>query len=253
VARASSAETVIAGWRAALAALRARPDTVVRVLVAPDRAREIGPLLADLARRRVAYRVAGDDDLARVTATRAHQGIAVVVRRDPPRAATPAEVRSWARAGMVVALDGVGNPHNLGAIARTAAFFGARALIVAGANARAVGSTAALRVAEGALDAIEVRVCGDLAALLRDWRAAGGAAVALDPSASVGLDRFAPPAGGGLCVVAGAEEDGLSPAVRAACGHAVRVVGSGAVESLNVGVAVGVALADLRQRVAPPT
>jgi TrmH RNA methyltransferase len=134
-------------------------------------------------------------------------------------------------------LDGIGNPHNLGAIARSAAFFGCKALVISGDQRQARLSDAALRTAEGGLEALEVFQAPDLPALLRAIapKMLSLAAVARDGVAPEALPRGRP-----FALVLGNEEKGLSRESIAACAARVTLPGSGAVESLNVSVAAAV-------------
>ncbi|RMG93503.1 MAG: rRNA methyltransferase, partial [Candidatus Dadabacteria bacterium] len=108
-----------------------RPDDVIRAFLAEDRIGEFGPLLRHLARRRVPYRVVGPEELERVSGSRHHEGICLVAKL--PRAPTPEELAAEPGPARVLALAGVSNPHNLGAIVRTAAQFGARCVLAGGA------------------------------------------------------------------------------------------------------------------------
>jgi TrmH RNA methyltransferase len=134
-------------------------------------------------------------------------------------------------------LDGIGNPHNLGAIARSAAFFGCKALVISGDQRQARLSDAALRTAEGGLEALEVFQASDLPALLRALapKMLTVAAVARDGVAPEALPRGRP-----FALVLGNEEKGLSRDSIAACAARVTLPGSGEVESLNVSVAAAV-------------
>ena len=234
---------VLCGYHAVHAALRMRPDQVLRLLFAEQRAAELAPVLRQLARRRAVYRLVPDEELSKAAASHAHQGLVAVVQpRHIPSLDRPALQQLALGPGVVVALDNVTNPHNLGAIARTAAFLGVRALLLEPAAAKLTLSTGACRTAEGALEVLPVVQVADLTKMLREFAAGGGQALALALDGALQL-RQVKLAGRGLCLVAGAEEHGVRPAVRAACHGAVRIAGSDAVQSLNVGVAVGIALA----------
>jgi TrmH RNA methyltransferase len=142
----------------------------------------------------------------------------------------------WA-APVLPILDGIGNPHNLGAIARSAAFFGCKALVISGDQRQARLSDAALRTAEGGLEALEVFQAPDLHVLLRALlpKMLSLAAVARDGVAPEALPRGRP-----FALVLGNEEKGLSRDSIAAAAARVTLPGSGAVESLNVSVAAAV-------------
>ncbi len=239
-------QQVVCGWHAVLAALQQRPRQLRRFYLHRDRSAELAETLRQLARARVPYHIVPAEDLERLCASRAHQGVAAVF--DPPVLPhlNAAAVRLQAQQpGVWLALDGVGNPHNLGAIARTAAFLGVRGLWLDARDAAPIASTAALRTAEGALEHLDVALVDDLAAALADFARGGGATAALCLDQAISWNQWQPSRQRGVVVVAGAEESGVRADVRAACQTAVRIDGTGAVESLNVGVAVGMVLSRL--------
>jgi len=248
IAGAARETQTLCGARAVLAALRHRPDDLERLFFAADCAPEHSEILRShlrrAAARRVPYRQAGSDELERICGSRAHQGLVAVFRAPRVHLAGPTQLRSFAAQDKVwVALDCVGNPHNLGAIARTAAFLGAAGLLVERGQASAHASAAAYRTAEGALESLPVWQVGSLAQAMGLLRVAGAEVIALDVRDAGLLSAWVRPARGAVVLVAGAEETGIRPQVRDACTRAVRIEGTDAVESLNVGVALAIALA----------
>ncbi|MGH7439024.1 MAG: TrmH family RNA methyltransferase, partial [Polyangiaceae bacterium] len=145
--------------------------------------------------------------------------------------------------GRVLALDRVRNPYNVGAILRSAAFFGLDGVIL-GAPAPHSGLAAtAVRVAEGGAEEVALARATDLADTLSRLRARGVRIVGADGHATTDAltYRYEPPA----VLVLGNEREGLADRVRAQCDVLVAVRGRGRVESLNVGVAAGVLVAQL--------
>lgn len=224
---------------AAVAALFARrPQDVMRFFYLAERRKEAGPHCATLARLRRPYREVPAADLARIAGTQHHGGIVALALPRPvpaldPRALPPA----LRQGGVVPVLDGIGNPHNLGAIARSAAFFGCRALLLSGDPRQAGLSDAAFRTSEGGLEALEIFSAADLPVTLAALRPAllPVAAVARGgvPPGSVPRDRP-------IALVLGNEEVGLPAATIAACTLRVTLPAVGPVESLNVSVAAAV-------------
>jgi TrmH RNA methyltransferase len=141
----------------------------------------------------------------------------------------------------IVALDEVGNPHNVGAIVRSAAFFGAGAVLVEGPEDRAPMLPAAVRVAQGGAEHVAMARTSDLAPALRRMAAAGIAVVGADVRGQKSLSAFRWPRQ--VVIVLGNEGEGMKRSVREACTELLVIEGSGAVESLNVSVAAGVLLA----------
>lgn len=242
----SGGDQTLCGWHAVLAALTQRPDSIRKLYFDPARLAALRSVLRDLAARRIPYREVAGEELERISHSHAHQGIVAIVAMPAVPLVTEGAVQAWAsQPGVDLVLDGVDNPHNLGALARTAAFLGVRGLVLGEHGAAAIRSTAAHRTAEGGLEHVPVWRSGDLLRDIQQFQAAGGHAVALAVRGSVPLRAFRSRPGQSLWLVAGSEEAGLRPEVERACHKKVRIEGTGRVESLNVGVAVAIALARL--------
>jgi RNA methyltransferase, TrmH family len=226
-----------------LAAVRARfqrdAASIQRLYFDQATGRKIGVMCKALAAARKIYRCVEPAELEKVGGTVHHGGIVAVVIAPPLRAPARGDYRRWAAARTpVLVLDRIGNAHNLGAIARTAAFFGVAHVILPADPAAAAPNDAAYRVAEGGLEHLTVWRTGELAAALRDLAAAGYDVVgAATRGGAPGARTTAP-----LALVLGNEETGLAPNVAEACTRLVTLKGTGKVESLNVSVAAGVLL-----------
>ena len=227
------------GLSAALAAFASRPDHIVNIAYSPAARRALGPTLREAARLRIAYREVSDEELGRMSGSSHHEGVCMLVRRAKTLSFPEFSARATPH-GLIVALDDVGNPHNAGAILRTAAFFGARGLVIGG-GARDVAVTG------GAARGRRRRRARPDHALRRPDRRAQGPArarmtiVGADSSAKQSAAELKWPA---RCVlVLGHEREGLSPAARKQCDVRVRIEGTGAIDSLNVSVAAGVLMA----------
>jgi TrmH RNA methyltransferase len=239
-------DQTLCGWRAVLAAIDQRPDALRKLYYDPARLPALRPILRELAARRVPYREVAAEELERISHSHAHQGVVAILALPPLPLTTEATLQAWAtQPGVDLVLDGVDNPHNLGAMARTAAFLGVRALLLGEHGAAAIRSAAANRTAEGGLEHLPVWRSGDLVQDILRFQALGGHAVALAVRGAVPLRAFRSRPGQSLWLVAGSEEAGLRPEVERVCHKKVRIEGTGKVESLNVGVAVAIALARL--------
>ena len=237
------------GARACEAIFVRRPQAIVRVyLTEARRRRQFAKLVEWCVRERKGFQVVADDSLERLTKSIHHEGVAILAAAVPRWTLDDllAHLATSAAPGPLVYLDGVQNPHNLGSILRTAAHFGAAA-IVGKAGELPPLSPAAVRVADGA--AAPVRACdlAEPAADLKRVAKAGFRVVAT--SSHRGKPLAAATLGGRIVVVLGSEGEGVSRAIEAAAAECVQIPGTGAVESLNVGVACGVVLAEAwRQR-----
>jgi TrmH RNA methyltransferase len=226
------------GVAAARAVLLLRPADVLSLAHTPEARRDVAELLRAAAQARIAYREVARDELERMAGSLHHEGVCLRVRKKP-EASLDGLVKSLARGGLLLVLDGVENPHNIGALLRSAAYFGARGMIVRGAGARL--SAASVRVAEGGAEQLPVCFVGELDAAIAALSHAGVKIVAADAHAGASLDSFRWPER--CALVLGAEREGLSRAVLAEKPTRVNIPGSGKVESLNVSVAAGVLLA----------
>ena len=142
-------------------------------------------------------------------------------------------------------LDGVGNPHNFGAILRSAAHFGVAALLLPQGSSLAL-SGAAARVAEGAAEHVPLVRLGEPAAAIDALRDAGFLLAAT--IVRNGMDLFSTGLPERLIYVMGAEGEGMDLKLAEACDARVSIPGTGAVESLNVAAATAVFLSQWRQQ-----
>ncbi|MFN2479186.1 MAG: 23S rRNA (guanosine(2251)-2'-O)-methyltransferase RlmB [Pseudonocardiaceae bacterium] len=238
-------ETVL-GRNPVLECLRAAvPATALQVAIGvdlDDRVSESVRLAADAGLSILEVPKADLDRLARGAL---HQGVALQV--PPYEYAFPEDVLIAAQqsttAPLLVALDGVTDPRNLGAVVRSAVGFGAHGLVVP--QRRSAGMTAvAWRASAGTAAYLPVARATNLVRTLKDFAAAGLMIVGLDAEGSMPLDAFAL-ATGPLVLVLGSEGRGLSRLVRETCDAAVSIPMVGPVESLNASVAAGVVLAEV--------
>lgn len=229
------------GMNAVAALFDRRPEAVHRLLYAEARKGEVGAWCRSLAEAHKPYRLLPEEELAKVAGTVHHGGVVAVAAPVPVRPFSPARIEGPAP---VLVLDGVGNPQNFGAIARTAAFLGARHIVLSADPRQAWPSDAAIRVAEGALEHVTLWRVRDLKlALAALGQRFTVLATALAPGGVAPQDvpRERP-----VAIVLGNEEEGLSSETIAACGGVVTIPGSGAVQSLNVGAAAAILLWQFR-------
>jgi TrmH RNA methyltransferase len=219
--------------------MRARPRDVLNIAHGKTSRSELGELLREAARLRIAYRELPQEDLDALAETVHNEGVCLQVRR-LPEATLAVLVRAIEREGLILALDRVENPHNVGALLRSAAFFGARGMLVSGPRKRAL-TPSSVRVAEGGAEHVPVCAVPSLAPALAELRRAGAAIVGADAHRGEPATQFRFPAR--VVLVLGSERHGLSPDLEAVCTDLVHIHGTDAVESLNVSVAAGILLA----------
>ncbi|BBX75938.1 putative tRNA/rRNA methyltransferase [Mycobacterium shinjukuense] len=186
-------------------------------------------------------------DLDRMTANHLHQGIALQV--PPYRYAHPDELLAAALdapPALLVALDNISDPRNLGAIVRSVAAFGGHGVLIPQRRSASV-TAVAWRTSAGAAARIPVARASNLTRTLKDWAEQGLRVVGLDAGGDTALDDL--DGSDPLVVVVGSEGKGLSRLVRQHCDEVVSIPMSGQTESLNASVAAGVVLAEIaRQR-----
>ena len=234
-----------------LAAVKARftrdPGSIKRLFFDRVTGQRVGAICKVLAQEKKIYRQVEPAELEKISGSIHHGGIVAVVYSAPLRVVTPADVTAWAeRSEAVLVLDRIGNAHNLGAIARTAAVFGVPRIVIPDHPDAARPSDAAHRVAEGGFEHLEVWQAKDLVAFARELAAAGYDVVGA--ATKGGRPEVGGPRGKTLALLLGNEEQGLAPEVAAACARLVTIPGSGKVESLNVSVAAAVLLWELLAR-----
>jgi 23S rRNA (guanosine2251-2'-O)-methyltransferase len=245
-----SDETVY-GLHAVRALLERRPQAVRRVVLQAGRSDKRFQELVDLARAAgvlIENKTAAELDA--LSANGVHQGVVARVEAAAPLDEDELLIRldGAKRAPLVLVLDGVQDPHNLGACLRTADAAGADAVVVP--RDRAVGLTPVVRkVAAGAAETVALTQVTNLARYLRSLKDAGLWIVGTDGEAEA--LHYSADLKGPLAVVLGAEGTGMRRLTREHCDVVVRLPMLGAVESLNVSVATGIILYEaLRQRMA---
>jgi TrmH RNA methyltransferase len=233
-------ELSICGLGAVRSRFETAPQTIKRLFFTNEIAPQIGDICRALAQAKLAYRCVEPEDLERIAGSVHHGGIVAVVERAPFRPPQLDEVREWARRGEpLLVLDCIGNPHNLGAIVRTAAFFGVTKLVLADHPLAALPTDATYRVAAGGLEYMDIFVVTYMDRFLHDARAfyetVGAATDGGDPQLTRSSRKP-------VALVLGNEEQGLAPEIAAQCDRLVTIPGCGRVESLNVGAAAAVLL-----------
>lgn len=234
----------ICGLNAVNALFRRREASVERLFYLAAMRAAAGPHCALLAAARKPYRMVEEDEIEKVAGTPHHGGIVAIAK---PRLPAIFTMQQPPRVKLMLVLDGIGNPHNLGAIARSAAFFGVDAMLLSEGPQDAQPSDAAYRVSEGGLEMLDLYRTRNLpnALLAMDsmYRTVA-TSLSRDAMPLAELPRDRP-----IALVLGNEENGISPEVLAVCRRQVRISGSGRVQSLNVAQAAAVLLADLSRTV----
>ena len=234
------------GFHAVTARLRQRPESVRAIYFASARqdarARDL------LARAETAgCAVHGVDDarLTQMAGTAQHQGVVAIVDAKTAHATLDDVFGTLEEPALLLVLDGVTDPHNLGACLRSADAFGAHAVVIPKDRAVGVNATVA-KAASGAADTVSVVTVTNLARALREMKERGVWVLGAEAG---GENLFDADVSGPVAWVFGAEGAGLRRLTRELCDRMVGIPLLGTVASLNVSVAAGICLfATRRQR-----
>ena len=239
----------VEGRRAVIEALRAGRD-IDQILMQDDA--QLGPQLREIVFLANGAGIEVDGvsrrDLDRQSATRKHQGVIAIV---PDTRYVPIEDLVFAADNrneppLLIMLDGVQDPHNLGAIARTVDAAGGHGIVIPERRAAGI-SPGAIRASAGALEHVPVARVNNVAKSAEYLKTIGLNLIGLEQDAESHYsepDYTAPTA-----IVVGSEERGISPGVRSACQSLISIPLRGNMASLNASVAAAIVLYEaVRQR-----
>jgi len=240
----------VAGLPAVAALFAAAPERIERLFFDARLKPQVGSFCAELARRRKPYREVEAEDLARLASSVLHGGILALAQPRPVPEFDPARAATWAADGrLLLILDGIGNPHNLGAIVRTAAFFGIPRVVISDHPEQAGPSDASYRVAEGGMEHVELYRAHHFAKALRGLRHShhviGAAAENGKPISAISTGDKP------TALVLGNEQHGLPRDTQRGCDELVTIPGSGSVQSLNVAATAAILIYALAARGKP--
>jgi 23S rRNA (guanosine2251-2'-O)-methyltransferase len=245
----SNAENIIAGVHAVSEAIRRRSADVAEILLQSDRQdKRIESLRAEAQQTGLSLRQVTREELDNLVTDR-HQGVVAIMaraKRPLDEAQLLAKIEGADRPVLILVLDGVTDPHNLGACLRSADAAGVTAVVTP--KDKAVGLTPVVRkVASGAAETIDLVTVTNLARCLKSLQDKGVWIVGTDDAADTTL--YQQDLTGPLAIVMGSEGSGLRRLTRDCCDFLVSIPMAGELSSLNVSVATGVTLFEaLRQR-----
>lgn len=233
-------EIKLCGVNACQKLYKTRAEDIIRVYLTEERTTEFAELIKSCARRRKAYHVVKREDLDKISGSSHHEGICILAKR-----AVPPTWEQFLRTLelnpsdpiFVMILEDVSNPHNIGAITRSAAHFGCRYILLPGEKSFKP-SAALLRTAEGGGEHVEFIAAPSIGVVatelrLRHLSVFGTAMKGRISLYHAGEKGALPPR---LAVLFGNEAKGITADARKAVAGLIAVPGTGAVESLNVSV-----------------
>lgn len=248
--RAAEGPELVLGRNPVVECLRAGvPATALYVAVGTEPDERLTEAVHFAGERGISLLEVPRTDLDKMTTNGLHQGIALQV--PPFQYAHPDELiaagRDDSQPGLVVALDNITDPRNLGAVIRSTAAFGGNGVLIPERRSASV-TAVAWRTSAGAAARVPVARATNLTRTLKSFAENGYFIAGLDSEGAVPLDDFTT-TDVPLVIVVGSEGKGLSRLVRENCDVIISVPMAGEVESLNASVAAGVVLAEIaRQR-----
>jgi len=241
--RTSSSKDLVFGRNSVLEVLRERvPATALIMAERMDSDSRVQECISLAKAQGIELLMGNRTDLDRMTADGAHQGM--VLKVAPYKYA---DAKSFLGKGPIVVLDSITDPRNLGAIARSAAAFGASGIVVG--ERRGVGVTAAAwKTSAGALARIKVAQVINLTRQIKAYQDDGAFVIGLTGDSDLEITKLTKDQlAENLVLVIGAEGEGLSRLIAEQCDYLVRIPIGDKVESLNASVAAAIALYELKR------
>lgn len=247
-------ELAVCGFEAVKALVKNHPELVRRFYYNDERTMSFGDFCRTLAARKAPYNKVSDEELEKLSGTVHHQGVVAMIKQPEIPHLTVELAEEWIKnKESALLLDRVGNANNLGAIVRSAAFFGVKNVVIPLDEAQSSVTTSSYRVAQGGMEYVNVYSIRSISKLLKAMK---GKMVRFgtDVRANTTVDKIP-----SLCdgkpalIVLGNEEHGISDEVRENCDYLVIIPFSDGgnekrpIESLNVAQAASIVLYECRK------
>lgn len=239
-------ERVVFGFHAVRSRMRQDPVQVSALFAQDSRGdARIRDLIEAAGHAGIRVMIVARERLDRIAGNTHHQGVVATLAATPPQQDLDAILDALTEPALLLVLDGVQDPRNLGACLRVADGLGAHAVVAP--RDRAVGLTAVVaKVASGATETVPYVTVTNIARALRSLQERGIWVVGADAEAALTLAEV--DVSGPVAWVLGAEGQGLRRLTRETCDERLRIPMIGAVESLNVSVACGICLYESRRQ-----
>lgn len=229
------------GYHACLKLWEKRPDDVIRVYVEPKLVKSVAPLLKWCSSKSKAYHLISSEELAKVADSVHHEGLCILARELKPINFPEllVKLRGSKDPACLLYLDGVQNPHNIGAIMRVAAHFGV--LYLLGENLPRI-SPSTYRMAQGGAEYVHMVSVDNVKRAFQKLQEMGFVFISTSShrGKSLFVHRFHPR----TVIMMGSESEGIQKQLDAYAKESLIIPGTGLVESLNVSVATGLILGE---------
>ena len=228
-------EMTFYGCHASRALHQHRPDAIIRVYLTKELMGPWSFLMKFCVEKKLAYHVVTESELEKITGSIHHEGIAILARRHAVITQANLEAQMQrADQSCYLYLDGVGNPHNIGALLRTAAHFGLSAILGL-KNEMAALNPSGCRISEGGAELVPMIFLEDRNQFFQTARKSGFRIYGT--SSHKGANLFTAKFSKKAIIVLGAEIEGMHPVTAQECDELLSIKGTGNIESLNVSVA----------------
>lgn len=234
-------ELKVAGVNAVKVAFAKRPQDVIKFYVTEKNKKDFHDIMSFCVKNKKAYHIVADNELEKVTGSLHHEGVALLMKKK-----ASISIESFLKSeekqktSLILALENVQNPHNLGAIMRSAAHFGVKGLLVT--MKEPAQTSSAYRTAEGGAEAIDLIETKNLKASLEQLKKNGYTLMATSGHAKD--DLYQTKFSSKVVLVMGEERKGLSSDIMKLCQNTLKISGTEAVESLNVSVATALIMGE---------
>lgn len=235
----SSLEQKYYGIHACLAIFEKRPSDIIKVYIHDSNLKSFASLLKWCAKHKKAYHMVENQDLEKLTHSTHHEGICVVAKELLPISFDTFLTSIKPSKTCFLYLDGVQNPHNIGAILRTCAHFGIRFIL---GNTLPPLSPSSCRIAKGGAEIVKLVHISEVKKSIQTLKKLGFNFIGTSSHAQKSL--YEQPLPEKCIFVFGAENTGMSPELIKAMSLNILIPGTGAVESLNVSIATGLCMGE---------
>jgi RNA methyltransferase, TrmH family len=226
------------GLHACMVLWQKRPQDVIRVYVEKPLLKKLSPLLQWCAQHKKAYHIVESEDLQRLTDSVHHEGICILAKEPAPQ--KESEMLSSV-GGLLLYLDGVQNPHNVGSIIRSAAHFGVTHILGDKKGLPSL-SASACRIAKGGAESVKLVGLDNPFSTLSQLKKKGFCLIGTSSHKGGALYQYKFPKK--CIIIMGGESDGITEKLLSLTTDFLQIPGTGAVESLNVSVATSVLLSE---------
>jgi TrmH RNA methyltransferase len=236
-------ETKIYGENACLALFKKRPEDIIQLFLTKEKLKTFSHITKYCAQNKKAYHIVTREELEQMTKATHHEDVCMLIRKESNRTLEQ-YIQTKPTSSLLIALENVSNPHNIGAILRSAAHFGVNGLILP--DATAATTAAAVRTSEGGSEYVDVYEASDFKKTMALLKKNGYQILTTSSHAKKSLYELKWEKK--VVILFGEEAEGLSKDTLA-LGDTIKIPGTDNIESLNVSVAAAVILSDYYQKV----